>query len=107
MDGKEASRERPAEVLIAGGGIAGMEALLALLDLGGSRLHVTMISDALAARELGADFRLGRLASVDTADQSVTLDDGSTLGYDDLVVCPGARRVAPYDGVPALTGPQL
>jgi sulfide:quinone oxidoreductase len=31
-------------VLIAGGGIAGMEALLALADLAGDRLELTMVS---------------------------------------------------------------
>ena len=35
---------RPADVLIAGGGIAGVEALMALADLGDRRLRVELLS---------------------------------------------------------------
>lgn len=126
------SNDKRAEVLIVGGGIAGMEALLALQDLAGVRVHVTMISAdpeftylpelveepftmrpasrtdlALATRELGADFRLGRLSSVDAGEQTVRLEDGAELDYDDLVVCLGGRRRPPYAGVTTLLGPQL
>mgnify|MGYP000595571835 CR=1 FL=1 len=50
--------------------------------------------------ELDVDLRLGVAATaLDTGARALTLDDGSTLGYDELVVATGsaARRVAAWD----------
>src|SRR5690242_5474391 len=38
-------RARPAQVLILGGGVAGLEALMALRDLAGDRVRITLVAD--------------------------------------------------------------
>jgi sulfide:quinone oxidoreductase len=106
----------PARVVVAGGGIAGLEALLALADLAGDRADLTLIapepdftyrpliveepfSEQPAERrelrpiaeELGATLVPRALAGVDPDSRTVKLDDGSELGYDALVICVGAR----------------
>lgn len=111
-------------VVIAGGGIAGLEALLALTDLAGDRAEITLVAPqpdftyrpliveepfsaqpadrrelAPVAEELGARFVQRALASVDTEAREVTLDDGSTLPFDVLLVCVGARQEPALDGV--------
>jgi NADPH-dependent 2,4-dienoyl-CoA reductase/sulfur reductase-like enzyme len=51
---------------------------------------------------LGLDFRLGqRVTGLDTGDRSVTLGDGSRLGYDGLVIATGAspRRLPGTEGL--------
>lgn len=103
-------------MVIAGGGIAGLEALLALNDLGADRLDLTLVApdpefvyrplvidEAFSlspaerreleplAGELGARFVRQPLAAVRPADQVVALGDGSELEYDALVVCVGGR----------------
>jgi sulfide:quinone oxidoreductase len=125
-------RDQLPRVLIIGGGIAGVEALLAVCDLAGGRVRVKLISAepeftylpelveepftgrpaartdlALAATELGADFKLGEVVSVDTEANSVKLNDGSVEGYTDLVVCLGGRREPAYSGIPTLLGTRL
>ena len=111
-----AADENGRRVLIVGGGVAGVEALLALSDLAAGRAEITMLSPepdfvykpllveepfdlgppeqhALAplAGELGAAFELHALARVAAEEHSVELDDGSRLDYDFLVVCLGGR----------------
>src|SRR5262245_49767552 len=101
-------------VVIAGGGVAGVEALLALKDLAGDRVDMTLVSAdpdflykpllveepfdlgpavrhelASLAREQGAAFLLGTLRSVQPADHVAALEDGTELDYDDLIVCVG------------------
>ncbi len=119
-------------VVIAGGGIAGIEALLAIHDLAGERVRVTLMSAepeftylpelleepftsnparrtdlALAAAELGADFRLGGIRGVEPDRHIINLADGSTQTYSDLVIALGARRVGAYAGIPSLLDPRL
>jgi sulfide:quinone oxidoreductase len=104
------------DVLIAGGGIAGLEALIALRDLAGDRVEITLAAPApdfvykpltveepfssepaehreLApiAEEFGARFVRQAVTRVDPEVRSVELANGSQLGYDMLVVCVGAR----------------
>jgi sulfide:quinone oxidoreductase len=115
--------ESGAKVCIVGGGVAGVEALLALRDLAGDRARITLIAAdpdfvykpllveepfglgppeqyALAplAEESGAEFLLRSVSSVDPGSHTLALDDGSTHEYDYLVVCVGGRYV------PALAG---
>ena len=103
-------------VVIAGGGVAGLEALLALNDLAGDRAEVTLVAPdpdfvykplqveepfglgpaehhALAplAETLGARFVQKAVTSVQPDGHTIELDDGSTLGYDFLIVCVGGR----------------
>ena len=111
-------------MLIAGGGVAGMEAMLAVRDLAGERAEVTLLdaeTDFLykpllveepfgldlaeqhalepAAKELGARFVQGRLARVRPENHQVDLQGGDILPYDYLVVCLGGRHVPAYHGV--------
>jgi sulfide:quinone oxidoreductase len=112
-----------ARVVIAGGGFAGLEALLALADLAGERAEITLVAPepdfvyrpllveepfgATAAerheleplaRELGARFVRQPLAAVRPDDRVVGLGDRSELNFDALLVCAGGR------GRSALTG---
>lgn len=56
--------------------------------------------DAARLRSLGVDARLGRRATaLDTAAKRLTLDDGSTVDYDDLLIATGSSAVrAPIPG---------
>lgn len=103
-------------VVIAGGGIAGIETLLALRDLVGAAIDVTLVAPepdfsyrpaaveepftstppehrALGplAEELGARFVLRALAGASPGERRLELDDGSRLPYDLAVICVGAR----------------
>jgi sulfide:quinone oxidoreductase len=104
----------PLRVLVAGGGVVGLEMLLALRDLAGDRVQCTLLTpepefvyrpmsvaepfargraarhrlDAIA-RDLGAELVHGRLVEVDAgAREAVTEDD--RLSYDALVIGVGA-----------------
>jgi sulfide:quinone oxidoreductase len=103
-------------VVIVGGGVAGLEALLALRDLAGDRAELTLVAPdpdfvykpmvvqepfglgpaeqyalAPAADELGARFVQSAVRAVRPDEGAIELDDGSELGYDFLVVCAGGR----------------
>src|SRR5829696_6158060 len=111
-------------VLIAGGGVAGLEALLALHDLAGDRVALTLLAPereftyrpmAVAvpfarghaerhdledvARATGASFVRGELVAVDAPNRSVTTTDGRTLPYDALLVAVGAGSEPAYTRV--------
>ncbi len=111
-------------VAIVGGGVAGLEALLALHDLAGDRAEVTLVAPdpdflykpllveepfdlgpaeqhALApvAEELGARFLLRAVRRVDAAAHALDLGDGQTLDYDYAVVCTGGRFHPAFEGV--------
>jgi sulfide:quinone oxidoreductase len=117
----------PVRVLIAGGGVAGVECLLALHDLTAEHLDITMVSDsrdlvegsvvlgepfggetaqrvdlAALAHECGAWLVHGRLVSVDADARTVTLLEGPTLGYDVLVLAVGAAPRLPWGRALAL-----
>ena len=108
-------RPSPLRVLIAGGGVAGLEALLALRDIAGDRVAVTLLEPerkfayrpmavavpfarghvkrhrlADIARSVGAEFVRGELAEVDDGERSAVTVDGSTLSFDALLVAVGA-----------------
>jgi sulfide:quinone oxidoreductase len=103
-------------VVIVGGGVAGLEALMALHDLAGDRAELALVAPdpdfvykplmveepfdlgpaeqhALAplTEELGARFVQKVAKSVTPAAHTLELDDGSKLDYDFLVVCAGGR----------------
>ena len=108
------------KVLIAGGGVAGIEALLALRDLAGDRVEVTLaaptpefvykpmtveapFSSEPAIRldlaglvsEAGGTFVQKGLRHIDADRHTADLDDGTTLDFDVAIVCVGAKpRVA-------------
>ena len=116
------SETRP-RVLVAGGGIAALEPLLALRVHAGAHLSITLLSaDAVLAppamtvaepfergggqahdwREISTDLDarlvLDRLVAVDTDAATVFTDGGRRIPYDLLVVATGARRVEPLAG---------
>jgi sulfide:quinone oxidoreductase len=104
------------QVLIAGGGVAGLETLLALRALAGDRLDITILAPDLkfvnrsmsaqqpfrvqrgrglrledTAAELGAHWHRGALDHVVHAQDRVVTRDRESLRYDMLVLAPGAR----------------
>ena len=106
----------PLKVLVAGGGVAGLEVLLALRHLAGDRVERTLLTpedefvyrpmavaepfarghaqrhrlDAIA-QDLGARLVRGSLADVDDRTRTATTSAGERLSYDALVVAIGAR----------------
>jgi sulfide:quinone oxidoreductase len=111
----------PHHVLIAGGGVGGLEALLALRALAGDRVSLTLLSpdDTFVVRalsvedpfarpsprhhaidrlcdEAGARFVRDSLASVDARGAVATTAAGERIAFDDLVVAVGARTRAAF-----------
>ena len=110
-------------VLIAGGGIAALELLLALRVLAGAHVAITLLTAeaqlAPRAMTVAEPFERGaaqaydwsqiadhqharlvidRLVAVDTAAQIVFTHSGRRLHYDILALATGARRVEPFAG---------
>lgn len=110
-----------AQVVIAGGGIAGLEGLLAIHDLAADRVEVTLVAPtpefvykpltveepfsarpaehrelAPIAAELGARFVQQPVTGVNPEERQVELGDGSALDYDMLLVAVGARARPAY-----------
>ena len=119
-------------VLIVGGGVAGLEALLALHDMAGDLAELTLVAPqpdflykpllveepfdlgpaerhelAPLAEEKGARFVQKSVSAVDTDAHAVELDDGSNLEYDRLLVCAGGRYEPAFDQVTTFpSGPE-
>lgn len=116
-------------VVIAGGGVAALEGGLALRDLAGELVTITLVSPvprftyrplsvgepfALGeaesvdlvevARDIEADFVRDSLASVDPGAHTATLGSGEQLSYDALLVATGARRTEAYPHVTTFRG---
>ncbi|HLM49953.1 MAG TPA: FAD-dependent oxidoreductase [Solirubrobacteraceae bacterium] len=112
----------PLHVVVAGGGVAGLEALLALRALGGDRVRLTLVSAEAdfvyrplavgqafalghprrtplrdAARTAGAELVHAPVLAVDADARTVELGDGSTLSYDALVLATGAASEPAYE----------
>jgi sulfide:quinone oxidoreductase len=117
-------------VLIAGGGVAALEAALALQHLGEDRLSVALIAPeprfwyrplavvesfglgrlhgidlAQLADECGALFVVDALASVDADGHVARTAAAAELEYDALLVATGARPVAAIPGAILFRGP--
>ena len=117
----ERDRDLPFEVVVCGGGIAGVEGLLRLRRLAGDRVRVTLVSPdpdlvyrPLAVREpfapsgvrryplgritadLGARWLRDGLSRVDPASRTVRTESGATLAYEALLLAIGARESSPY-----------
>jgi sulfide:quinone oxidoreductase len=115
-------------VLIAGGGVAGLEALLALRDLAGDRVEVAVlaperefvyrpmsVAEPFArgraerrdldqiVRDAGGRLEQGALAEVDAAGHTAITQEGERLEYDALLIAIGARSTEVYDGIPTWT----
>jgi sulfide:quinone oxidoreductase len=111
----------PLRVLVAGGGVAGLEALLALRDLAGARTERTLLTPEaefvyrpmavaepfgrgraqrhridVIAKDLGAALISGSLAEVDDPTRTAVTSSGERLPYDALVVAIGAGSEAAF-----------
>jgi sulfide:quinone oxidoreductase len=111
-----------AEVVVAGGGVAALEALLALRELAGERVRLTLVSpdpdfvdrpmtvaepfgfgtprrhplERIAA-DLDAKLVRASVKEVRAAERRVVLRSGDTLGYDALVLATGARTLPAFE----------
>jgi sulfide:quinone oxidoreductase len=111
------------DVLIAGGGVAGLEALLGLRALGGDRVHLTLVAPdesfsyrplavaepfalghaykvplARFAEDAGAQLVIDAVTGVDDDAREVRLRDGGTRSFDALILAPGGRAVTGVEG---------
>jgi sulfide:quinone oxidoreductase len=107
-------------VVIVGGGVAGLEALLALNALLGDEVGVTLVAEqewfidrpvtvgepfhvATAARhslpdiaaEHDAEFVQATVTGVEAAERHITASDGTDIPFDTLILAPGAHGRAP------------
>jgi sulfide:quinone oxidoreductase len=121
---------RPLNVLIAGGGVAGLEAMLALKQFAQERVVIELLAPEpqfwyrpLAtgepfgigsvhgldlggiAHESGTLFTLGRLGSIDPWRRVASTSDGVESSYDALLIAIGARPVAAMPGAFTFRGP--
>ncbi|HEX4564657.1 MAG TPA: FAD-dependent oxidoreductase, partial [Solirubrobacteraceae bacterium] len=108
-------------VLVVGGGVAGLEATLALSELAGERVETTMLAPnsefvyrplavrepfsysparryplAAVVRDASAELHAGELAWVDRAVRTAHTKAGSEILYDALLLALGARAVPRY-----------
>ena len=131
MPGTETpKRSAPHHVVIVGGGVAAIEALLALNTLAGRRVRITLIApedsflyrpvtvgeafDRSEARRFplreivgehsGDTFRQATVTRVDAEDRVVITDRGDPVWYDSLLLAPGARTTEPLTGALTFRG---
>ena len=117
-------------ILIAGGGVAAVETVIALRALAGPRSRITLLTPeselvqrpaAVAApfgfgaplalpleevrRRAHFELRPGALAAVDIRAHQATTEDGERIPYDSLVVAVGARPQTALRGAITFSGP--
>lgn len=111
------------DVLIAGGGVAGLEALLGLREVAGERVRLTLVAPddeffyrpmavaepfalgrargvplADIAADAGAEVVKGAVVEVRDGERRVRLEGGGEYAYDALLVATGARAVEGVTG---------
>jgi len=116
--------------VVAGGGVAAVEAILALRALAGRRPAITLLTPDLElappaasvaspfgfgrqagvplgplAESYGVDLRRGTLERVDTTRRQAITVDGPRLEYDHLLIAVGGRRRAAVPGALTFRGP--
>jgi sulfide:quinone oxidoreductase len=116
-----ASEQDPLNLVIVGGGVAALETLIALRELAGDRVAMTLVAPehdfvyrpltvaepfargearryglAEIAHEFGARFVPDALAALDAEARTVTTERGESLQYDVLVLGVGARQVPAF-----------
>ena len=125
-------KEAPIKVMIAGGGVAALEGMMALHELAGERISMQLVTPTpefayrpLAVAEpfglgearrydvvrMAADHRaavhIAGIKSVDTARHRVVTWDGRELPFDVLLVAVGARATTSIPGSVMVQGPGL
>jgi sulfide:quinone oxidoreductase len=120
----------PPHILIAGGGVAAVEAVAALRAFAGSTPRITLLAPdtglTTRAASVGApfgfgapgplpfdairrhapfDLHRGTLGSVDPEARQVVCADGERIGYDKLLVAVGARSLSAVPGAISFGGP--
>ena len=118
------------DVVIAGGGVAALEATLALRDLAGDLVEVTLVSPTdrftfapasvgvpfgksvvrqfdlfRIANDLGVRLVVGAVAAVEPDRKRVILADGSPLAYRALLIACGAAAREAIPGAVTFRGP--
>lgn len=116
--------DTPMHIVIAGGGVAALEAMMALRDLAGDRVQITLLAPVrdfhyrpmavaepfsiaharhIALVAVAADFDAryvqGALASVEPDAHRIVTSDGESIAYDALVIACGTRARPAFDGV--------
>jgi sulfide:quinone oxidoreductase len=111
----------PPHIVIAGGGVAALEALIAVHELAGDRTSVTLLAPerdfvyrpmsvaepfclghaehhplAAVAADLGATVVRDSLREVDPESRTVITSGGDRLAYDSLLIAVGARQQPAY-----------
>ncbi len=109
-------------VVIAGGGVAALETLIALRDLAGDRVDMTLVAPeesftyrpmtvaapfsmghasryglARIATEFDAHLVRDAVASVDAKERAIRTRDGEWISYDHLVLATGARATRAFE----------
>jgi sulfide:quinone oxidoreductase len=130
MPGEAPFRSHPARVLVAGGGIAAVELLVALRKIARERVEIELLAagEHLTYRPLlvaepfgvgtvhrfplaeivadqGATKRGGKLVGVDAEAHEAITEGGERIGYDALAVATGARPVEAVPGALTFAGP--
>jgi sulfide:quinone oxidoreductase len=128
MDSTESS---PTRVIIVGGGVAALEAMLALREIGGDHVAVDLfaprkdfvlkplgVSEAFGqgdvltydleslARNAGATFHLRSVTAIDRDHRRVRLLDGTDFPYDYLIVATGTKALWVVPGAKTFWGLQ-
>jgi sulfide:quinone oxidoreductase len=131
LDDRRTARQRGRarrRVLIAGGGVAGLETLLALRTLAGDRVDITLVTPELrfvnrsmavarpfrppraggvgmqdVTAQYGARWHRGSVDRVEHERRVVVMEDGDELAYDVLVLALGARPGQESHGPEVLT----
>ena len=113
----------PLDVLIAGGGVAALEAMMALRELAGDRVRITLLAPErdfhyrpmavaepftiaharhVELKRIAADFDAtvlrGAVAAVEPAERRVRTRAGTTIAYDVLVLACGTRMTPALEG---------
>jgi sulfide:quinone oxidoreductase len=127
----ESPAQEPLHVVIAGAGVAGLEAVMALRDAAGDRVRITLLSPerdfdfvplsvavpfaldggrSIPLDQVARDFNIERcidsLAAVVPSAHTVSLTSGADLHYDKLIIAAGAKREAAYEHATTFRGPE-
>jgi sulfide:quinone oxidoreductase len=123
-------QDSPLNVTIVGGGVAALEALIALRDLAAERVSLQLVTPdaefayrplavaepfglgeqrrydlARIAEEHGAALHLAELEAVDAGAHAIHTRDAGSLGYDVLLIAVGARPTESIPGSVTVQGP--